>query len=163
MRRVATGINDRKRRLESLQKLALWQSTIVDWPVCAPDLLCSSSRLVHYGDIAVRALNGARQSLWCRDVVAYIFDACCVLCRRDLLARTRLIYKHRLSTQDCEACVDVADGRCPVTGAAVKHAIRLNMTEHSAAASSIRYYIFMCRNRKTKQRWLQVSRVCVPP
>ena len=35
MKHIASLINERKRKMESLEKLVEWQDTIDDWQVCA--------------------------------------------------------------------------------------------------------------------------------
>ena len=34
MKKIATLINERKRKMESIEKLAYWQTTVEDWQVC---------------------------------------------------------------------------------------------------------------------------------
>jgi hypothetical protein len=33
MRKIATLINERKRKMESIEKIAVWQHSVVDWEV----------------------------------------------------------------------------------------------------------------------------------
>lgn len=35
MRNVTQQINERKRRLENIDKIAQWQASVLDWEVCA--------------------------------------------------------------------------------------------------------------------------------
>ena len=49
MGRVASTVNDRKRRTENIIKLAHWQTTIEDWR--GEDILVMSSIMVHSGNL----------------------------------------------------------------------------------------------------------------
>lgn len=42
MRNVTQQINERKRRLENIDKIAQWQASVLDWEVC----VCSDCRVI---------------------------------------------------------------------------------------------------------------------
>lgn len=51
MRNVTQQINERKRRLENIDKIAQWQASVLDWEVCVnidqpSDVLLAKSGLV---------------------------------------------------------------------------------------------------------------------
>lgn len=43
MKNVARLINERKRRLENIDKIAQWQSSIEDWEVCVAPIISALS------------------------------------------------------------------------------------------------------------------------
>lgn len=99
MREVTISVNERKRRMESLEKLILWQQEVEGWEVskCLYQLtsLCfdyfqfnlillqgsnlveQSSLLIHENDVS-RVFNG----LWFTDVSAFLFDHQLILCKK---------------------------------------------------------------------------------
>lgn len=44
MRNVTQQINERKRRLENIDKIAQWQASVLDWEVRCADILTSISQ-----------------------------------------------------------------------------------------------------------------------
>lgn len=86
MKNVATLINERKRKMESLEKLAAWQQRVEGWE--GEDLIDISSQLVHQGD-ACRVTSG----VWTNNITLFLFDHQIVYCKKDLLKRNVYIYK----------------------------------------------------------------------
>uniref|UniRef100_A0A914VHU1 Uncharacterized protein n=2 Tax=Plectus sambesii TaxID=2011161 RepID=A0A914VHU1_9BILA len=143
MRAVASDINDRKRRLESLQKIAAWQYTVEGWR--GPDLLDRNSAMLHSGELTCRCMiNGSVQ--WTKEVVAFLFDQTLILCKRDLLKRNLHIFKDRVSL-DAARFVDIKDGKDANFGVSVKHAWKL--------VTDTTQYLFSCRDRKSKRQWVE--------
>ncbi|XP_077556228.1 uncharacterized protein LOC144170353 isoform X3 [Haemaphysalis longicornis] len=141
MRGVAQMVNERKRRMECLEKLAEWQSTVYNWE--GPDLLDTSSMLVHSGE-AVRV-----SSLWSRDVVSlFLFDNLLIYCKKDIIKRNTLSYKGRLNMNSC-CVVDVENGKDAQFGTTVRNAWKIYCTSRD------KWYLFFTKTAAEKEQWLQ--------
>lgn len=75
MRGVAVLINERKRRMESLEKLAAWQQRVEGWE--GEDLIDVSTQLIHQGDV-VRVTTG----MWTNNITLFLFDHQIVYCKK---------------------------------------------------------------------------------
>ncbi|CAN7996000.1 unnamed protein product, partial [Ixodes pacificus] len=141
MRGVAHMVNERKRRMECLEKLAEWQTAVFNWE--GPDLLDTSSMLVHSGE-AVRV-----SSSWSRDVVSlFLFDNLLVYCKKDMIKRNTMSYKGRLNMNSCRV-VDVEDGKDSQFGVSVKNAWKVY------CSSREKWYLFFAKTAEEKDKWLQ--------
>ncbi|KDQ95466.1 Spermatogenesis-associated protein 13 [Zootermopsis nevadensis] len=103
MRNVAVLINERKRRMESLEKLAAWQQRVEAWE--GEDLIENSSQLIHQGEV-VRVTTG----MWTNNITLFLFDHQLVYCKKDILKRNTYVYKGRIHL-DTSKVIDVADGK----------------------------------------------------
>ncbi|XP_027860897.1 uncharacterized protein spata13 isoform X1 [Xiphophorus couchianus] len=142
MKKVASLINERKRRLESIDTIAHWQVAILHWE--GPDVLERSSELIHSGELtrAVRQGKPQQRSF-------FLFDHQLVYCKKDVLRRDLLHYRGRLDMDKIEV-VDVADGRDSDLGLTLKNALRLRH------ASTLEFMCMLCcRKVEDKQRWLE--------
>ncbi|XP_023726121.2 rho guanine nucleotide exchange factor 4 [Cryptotermes secundus] len=141
MRNVAVLINERKRRMESLEKLAAWQQRVEGWE--GEDLIEHSSQLIHQGEV-VRVTTG----MWTNNITLFLFDHQLVYCKKDILKRNTYVYKGRIQLDTSEV-VDVPDGKDPQLGVMVRHGLKVY--------SCIRdkWLLFCCRSAEEKQRWLQ--------
>lgn len=74
MRGVAQMVNERKRRMECLEKLVEWQKSIEGWE--GPDILETSSVLIHSGEVTRVTSN------WSRDITLFLFDHLLVYCKK---------------------------------------------------------------------------------
>lgn len=145
MRDVAKEVNERKRRLESLEALAAWQRRVDGWE--GPQLLEHSTQLLHHGEVL--RVTGA---VWSSTVSLFLFDSQLVCCRRDMLKRSSYVYKGRwrLGAGDERACeaVDIPDGRDPQAGASVRHAVRVSGLGGKGL-------LFCCRSAADKRHWME--------
>ncbi|XP_030760451.1 rho guanine nucleotide exchange factor 4-like [Sitophilus oryzae] len=140
MRGVAMLINERKRRMESLEKLAGWQQRVEGWE--GEDLIELSSQLIYQGEV-VRVTSG----MWTNNITLFLFDHQIVYCKKDILKRNTYVYKGRIYLDTCEI-IDVPDGKDSNLGVSVRHAIKLlNLTRD-------KWLMFCCRSAKDKQRWM---------
>ncbi|XP_049771951.1 spermatogenesis-associated protein 13 [Schistocerca cancellata] len=141
MRNVAVLINERKRRMESLEKLAAWQQRVEGWE--GEDLIEVSSQLIHHGEV-IRVTTG----MWTNNITLFLFDHQLVYCKKDILKRNVFVYKGRILL-DASEVIDVPDGKDPQLGIAVRHCVRI------VCSGRERGLVFACRSAAEKTRWLQ--------
>ncbi|XP_075210885.1 rho guanine nucleotide exchange factor 3 [Lycorma delicatula] len=141
MRGVAVLINERKRRMESLEKLASWQQRVEGWE--GDDLIEGSSQLIYQGE-AVRITTG----MWTSSIMLFLFDHQLVYCKKDILKRNTYVYKGRME-MDTSDVINVADGKDPQLGVSIRHGIKVY--------SCIRdkWLLFCCRTQQEKSKWLE--------
>uniref|UniRef100_A0A8C6RJ31 Rho guanine nucleotide exchange factor 4 n=1 Tax=Nannospalax galili TaxID=1026970 RepID=A0A8C6RJ31_NANGA len=142
MKNVAQLINERKRRLENIDKIAQWQSSIEDWE--GEDLLVRSSELIYSGELT-RVTHPQAKS---QQRMFFLFDRQLIYCKKDLLRRDVLYYKGRLDMDSLEV-VDVEDGKDRDFHVSVKNAFRLYC---GASGDS---QLLCARKPEQKQRWLK--------
>ncbi|KAL1464597.1 hypothetical protein WDU94_004227, partial [Cyamophila willieti] len=140
MRDVAMLINERKRRMESLEKLAAWQQRVEGWE--SEDLIETSSQLIHQGEV-IRVTSG----LWTNSITLFLFDHQLVYCKRDILKRNTHVYKARLNI-DTSQIINLPDGKDPHLGVSVRHAIKVHCADND------KWLLFCCRSSEDKARWL---------
>uniref|UniRef100_W5L442 Spermatogenesis associated 13 n=1 Tax=Astyanax mexicanus TaxID=7994 RepID=W5L442_ASTMX len=141
MKNVASLINERKRRLESIDTIAHWQVAILNWE--GEDVLSRSSELIHSGELTrvVRAGKTQQRSF-------FLFDHQLVFCKKDILRRDLLHYRGRLDTDHLEP-LELPDGRHPDLGT-LRNAFALRHTENLEVLC-----VLCCRKPQDKQQWLQ--------
>ncbi|KAM6285271.1 spermatogenesis-associated protein 13 isoform 4-T4 [Spheniscus humboldti] len=141
MKNVACLINERKRRLESIDKIAHWQVSIVDWE--GPDVLARSSELIHSGELTKISKQGKSQQR-----TFFLFDHQLVFCKKDLLRRDILYYKDRIDMDEMEI-VDTEDGRDKDFYVNVKNAFKII----NRATEEI--HLFCAKKQEDKKRWME--------
>ncbi|XP_011928718.1 PREDICTED: spermatogenesis-associated protein 13 isoform X5 [Cercocebus atys] len=141
MKNVACLINERKRKLESIDKIARWQMSIVGWE--GLDILDRSSELIHSGELTKITKQGKSQQR-----MFFLFDHQLVSCKKDLLRRDMLYYKGRLDMDEMEL-VDLGDGRDKDCNLSVKNAFKL------VSRTTDEVYLFCAKKQEDKARWLQ--------
>ncbi|XP_063058711.1 rho guanine nucleotide exchange factor 9 [Engraulis encrasicolus] len=142
MRNVTQQINERKRRLENIDKIAQWQASIIDFE--GEDILDRSSELVYTGELSwIYAPYGRSQSR-----VFFLFDHQLVLCKKDLIRRDSLYYKGRIDMDHYEV-LDAPDGRDDDFNVSVKNAFKLRHRECDDI------HLFIAKKLEEKIRWLR--------
>ncbi|XP_067889715.1 uncharacterized protein [Heterodontus francisci] len=141
MKNVAHLINERKRRLESIDKIAQWQVSIVNWE--GQDVLTRSSELIHSGELTKISCQGKSQQR-----TFFLFDHQLFFCKKDLLRRDMLYYKGHID-MDAIKVLDIEDGKDKDFNITVKNAFKLR----SKATEEV--YLFCAKKPEDKQRWLQ--------
>ncbi|CAJ0582982.1 unnamed protein product, partial [Mesorhabditis spiculigera] len=142
MRAVAAQINDRKRRIEALQDIAIWQKNVHGWR--GPDLLENNSAMLRSGEVFCRSVT-SNSNQWSKDVLLFLFDQSIVICKKDLIKKNFYIFKERMSLQNTHV-LDVKDGKEPTFNVNVKNAFKVS--------GAGRQYLFTCADKKTKSAWL---------
>ncbi|XP_066413097.1 rho guanine nucleotide exchange factor 4 isoform X1 [Molothrus aeneus] len=142
MKNVARLINERKRRLENIDKIAQWQSSIEDWE--GEDVLVRSSELIYSGELAKISPPQAKS----QQRMFFLFDHQLVCCKKDLLRRDILYYKSRISMDDMEI-LDVEDGKDKDFNISVKNAFKLHCRDTEEV------HLFCAKKPEQKQRWLK--------
>ncbi|KAL2085198.1 hypothetical protein ACEWY4_018518 [Coilia grayii] len=142
MKNVASLINERKRRLESIDTIAQWQVSILRWE--GEDVLARSSELIHSGELlrVVRQGKSQQRSF-------FLFDHQLVFCKKDVLRRDLLYYRGRLDMDDAEL-QDLPDGRdAELGGVSLRNAFRLSNGQSGEA------WTLCCRKAEDKQHWME--------
>ncbi|KAK7162848.1 hypothetical protein R3I93_007021 [Phoxinus phoxinus] len=142
MKNVARLINERKRRLENIDKIAQWQSSIEDWE--GEDILSRSSDLIFSGDLTKISQPQAKG----QQRMFFLFDHQLVFCKKDLLRRDILYYKGRLDMDQMQV-VDVEDGKEKDFNVSVKNALKL------CSPGGEEVHILCAKKPEQKQRWLR--------
>ncbi|XP_062416742.1 uncharacterized protein LOC119210149 isoform X7 [Pungitius pungitius] len=142
MRNVTQQINERKRRLENIDKIAQWQASVLDWE--GDDILDRSSELIYTGELSwIYQPYGRSQQR-----VFFLFDHQLVLCKKDLIRRDILYYKGRID-MDRYDVRDAIDGRDDDFNVSVKNAFKL------CNKDSEEIHIFLAKKPEEKIRWLR--------
>ncbi|KAB0402886.1 hypothetical protein E2I00_017689, partial [Balaenoptera physalus] len=144
MKNVACLINERKRKLESIDKIARWQVSIVGWE--GQDILERSSELIHSGELTRVTRQGKSQQR-----TFFLFDHQLVACKKDLLRRDVLYYRGR-TDMDAVELVDLEDGRDGARTLGVRNAFKLVSRTGDEA------HLFCAKKPEDKARWLQACR-----
>ncbi|XP_066237188.1 LOW QUALITY PROTEIN: rho guanine nucleotide exchange factor 4 [Saccopteryx leptura] len=142
MKNVARLINEQKRRLENIDRIAQWQSSIEDWE--GEDLLVRSSELIYSGELTHVTQPHAKS----QQRVFFLFDHQLIYCKKDLLRRDVLYYKGRVDTDSLEV-VDLEDWKDRELHMSIKNAFRL----HCGAPGES--HLLCARKPEQKQRWLK--------
>ncbi|XP_052006348.1 spermatogenesis-associated protein 13-like isoform X3 [Xyrauchen texanus] len=142
MRNVTQQINERKRRLENIDKIAQWQASVLEWE--GDDILDRSSELIYTGEMSwIYQPYGRSQQR-----VFFLFDHQLVLCKKDLIRRDILYYKGRID-MDRHDVRDAIDGRDDDFNVSVKNAFKL----HNKDTEEI--HIFLAKKLEEKIHWLR--------
>ncbi|XP_054862952.1 uncharacterized protein arhgef4 isoform X3 [Amphiprion ocellaris] len=142
MKNVARLINERKRRLENIDKIAQWQSSIEDWE--GEDVLSRSSDLIFSGELTKLSQPQAKS----QQRMFFLFDHQMVYCKKDLLRRDMLYYKGRMDMDHMEV-IDMEDGKEKDFNISVKNALKLR----SLASDEV--HLLCAKKPEQKQRWLR--------
>ncbi|XP_063340589.1 rho guanine nucleotide exchange factor 4 isoform X1 [Pelmatolapia mariae] len=142
MKNVARLINERKRRLENIDKIAQWQSSIEDFE--GEDVLSRSSELIFSGELTKLSLPQAKS----QQRMFFLFDHQMVYCKKDLLRRDMLYYKGRIDMDHMEV-IDLEDGKEKDFNISVKNALKLR----SLAGDEV--HLLCAKKPEQKERWLR--------
>ncbi|XP_071949322.1 uncharacterized protein [Antedon mediterranea] len=136
MRNVAFEINEQKRLIENIEKIAQWQKSIEGWE--GKDVLEVSTQSLHSGEVFKISHSGLRRT----GRVLFLFDHQLILCKRDILWRSQLVYKNRINLDYCsfQEVVDTKD---------IRNAWKI--LDHECGKT----YIFCTKSPEEKQKWMK--------
>lgn len=143
MKSVAASINEKKRRLESLQKIALWQKSVDGWR--GPDIVETNSGMLHSGEVSCRCVVDGTV-VWQKEVQLFLFDQTLIVCRKDLIKRNHYLFRDRVSLNSA-TFIDCTDGKDFVLGVTLKNCWKL--------VTAGKEYIFCCRDKSAKAEWTE--------
>ncbi|XP_055868914.1 uncharacterized protein LOC106055773 isoform X3 [Biomphalaria glabrata] len=141
MKKIATLINERKRKMESIEKLAAWQLLVDDWE--GPDILVDSSELIYSGE-----LNKINHAGWSQERYFFLFDHQLIYCKKDLLKKSSFCYKGRIDMDGCRV-YNIPDGRDSQYNVTVRNAWKLHDTHKD------KWYLLVSKTAVIKQRWIK--------
>ncbi|XP_073530576.1 LOW QUALITY PROTEIN: rho guanine nucleotide exchange factor 4 [Phyllobates terribilis] len=142
MKNVAKLINERKRRLENIDKIAHWQSSIEDWE--GDDILTRSSELIYSSEL----MKFSQLQSKGQQRIVFLFDHQVVYCKKDILRRDILYYKGKINMDEMEV-LNLEDGKDKDFNITVKNAFKLQ------SKVSDEVHLFLAKKPEQKQRWLQ--------
>lgn len=141
MKSIAMMINERKRKLESIEKLEQWQASVQDWE--GAELLERSSELIHQGD-----LTKINSSGWSQERSFFLFDHQLIYCKKlDSLWRYGLIYKGRIDLDNCEI-TSIDDGKDPQLNVTIRHGWKIQ------DKSRDKRFLLCASSKEEKEKWL---------
>lgn len=140
MREVASNINEKKRKVENIKKIAEWQLGIEQWE--GEDVLLKSSQLVHSGEVTKISKGRAQQ------VTLFLFDHQIVYCRKDLIKKRSLEYKGRIVLENYKF-ENLEDDEVSQNGMSVKNAWRLSDKQNNTSC------LFQAKTLEQRDRWVR--------
>uniref|UniRef100_A0A672JHQ7 Rho guanine nucleotide exchange factor 4 n=1 Tax=Salarias fasciatus TaxID=181472 RepID=A0A672JHQ7_SALFA len=141
MKNVARLINERKRRLENIDKIAQWQSSIEDWE--GEDVLSRSSELIFSGELTKLSQPQAKS----QQRMFFLFDHQMVFCKK-VPERSDLPLIDPLDMDHMEV-TDLEDGKEKDFNISVKNALKLR----SLCGDEV--HLLCAKKPELKQRWLR--------
>ncbi|XP_013417036.2 uncharacterized protein LOC106178424 isoform X2 [Lingula anatina] len=144
MRKIAVLINERKRKMESVEKIAAWQRSVEDWE--GPHLLETSSELIYSAEVCKVNSTG-----WTQDRTLFLFDHLLIYCKKDMLKRDSYSFRGRIDMDHCNV-IQIEDGKDSQFNASVKNALKLH------DASIDKWYLICSKTPEDRDRWLQAFR-----
>uniref|UniRef100_A0A672JEN2 Rho guanine nucleotide exchange factor 4 n=1 Tax=Salarias fasciatus TaxID=181472 RepID=A0A672JEN2_SALFA len=142
MKNVARLINERKRRLENIDKIAQWQSSIEDWE--GEDVLSRSSELIFSGELTKLSQPQAKS----QQRMFFLFDHQMVFCKKVTFYGVICCYKGRVDMDHMEV-TDLEDGKEKDFNISVKNALKLR----SLCGDEV--HLLCAKKPELKQRWLR--------
>uniref|UniRef100_A0A0B7A0K3 Rho guanine nucleotide exchange factor 4 n=1 Tax=Arion vulgaris TaxID=1028688 RepID=A0A0B7A0K3_9EUPU len=141
MKKIAMLVNERKRKMESVEKLAAWQLSVDGWE--GPDILDGSSELIYSGE-----LHKINHAGWSQERYFFLFDHQLIYCKKDLLKKANFCFKGRINTDECEI-VNVSDGRELQYNVTVRNAWKIHETHND------KWFLLVAKTAVAKQRWFK--------
>ncbi|XP_070173942.1 serine-rich adhesin for platelets-like isoform X2 [Littorina saxatilis] len=141
MKKIAKLVNERKRKMESIETLAEWQMLVDDWE--GPDILDDSSELIYSGELNKINANG-----WSQERYFFLFDHQLVYCKKDLLKKNSFGFKGRIH-MDQSIVVSVPDGRDAQYNVNVRNGLKIHDQERN------KWFLMVAKTAQIKQRWLK--------
>ncbi|TKR80825.1 hypothetical protein L596_014829 [Steinernema carpocapsae] len=144
MKGIASRVDRRVNRLESIQKLIKWQQNVIGFR--GPNLIENNCRLLHFGEVSGKCF--AKSALqWSKTVHLVLFDQSMVVCKK-IVKKNECVFKERFSLSAARFA-DVTDGKDG------PHAFQITTQNRS--------YIFNCKDADAKSEWLEKLRTRPSP
>lgn len=141
MQNVASLINERKRRLENVNKLARWQLTISNWRDA--DVVARSSDLLHKG--VVHKISDEKAPV---ERVVFLFDHQLIYFKKDFTKRESLSYCGRIDL-DSAIIENVEDNTISTEEDLISNAWRI------FNSAKKKWYYFYTDCLKKKEAWMK--------
>lgn len=135
MRNCANLANERKRRIEALADIMLFQEKVENW--FGPKLSDTSSILIHSGEVSKMTSHN-----WSQGIQLYLFDHLLLLSKKDILKRNSLILKGRI-------CMDTVTEISDAEEYKSKKSFKLYCSEQQ------RWFVFTSRSEREKDEWIR--------
>ncbi|EGD80041.1 hypothetical protein PTSG_10315 [Salpingoeca rosetta] len=158
---VADAVNEDKRRLENLQKIDSWESTVTGWT--GPKLRDTSKQLLCQG-LLTKWSRTAQKKVHSNQRWFFLFDHVLVYCKGApacakkgklddasvLASGEGLTFKGRIDTRNI-ALLDMEDdkGHAETNGQAVRFAFKISNQAKG------KWYILACTSQDEKERWME--------
>lgn len=145
MQRVAQLVNERKRRIESLEQIVSFQESVEGWE--GQPLIDLASILIHSGDVIRYTESG-----WSKEVTLFLYDHVLVCCKKDngILKKNSYSFKGILDMDSVTQIVDVEDGvKDQHFNVVPKNSFKLYNSVKE------KWYMFQAKTKKEKDAWLR--------
>ena len=138
MQNVASLINERKRRLENINKLAMWQLSIANWK--DEDLVIKSSMLLQKG-----TLNKISHNKY-HNYVIFLFDHQLIMLRQESQKKSPLVYLGRIDLDQAKI-EDLTDESITINNETVSNLFKIWCEKRQ------KWYTFSATNTELKLLW----------
>lgn len=134
VRNCANLANERKRRIEALADIMLFQEKFDNW--YGPKLSETSSILIHSGEVSKMTSHN-----WSQGVQLHLFDHLLLYSKKDLLKRNTLILRGRI-------CMDTVTEILEAEESKTKKGFKIYDCEQQ------KWFVFAIKSEKEKDDWL---------
>lgn len=135
VKNCANLANERKRRIEALADIMLFQEKFDNW--FGPKLSETSSILIHYGEVSKMSSHN-----WSQGIQLYLFDHLLIYLKKDLLKRNAFVLKGRINMDHVTKILNADD---EIKG---KKGFKVFDFQQQ------KWFFFATKNEEEKEEWL---------